>query len=164
MSANSSRRRVLRNQISAFLLLVGMAVFSPRLVASAGIPQGVWVIDNEVAVQIFDCSNLLCGRILWLLIPRDSKGRLKHDKNNPELALQERQLCGMTIFWGLRSIGPDRWTDGWFYNPDDGETYNISADLTSADVMVARIYAGLPLIGKTKILHRVPHGISGGWC
>jgi hypothetical protein len=57
-------------------VLVGVVVSVPRTLASVGIPQGVWLIDNEVAVQIFDCSNLLCGRVLWLLIPRDPQGRL----------------------------------------------------------------------------------------
>jgi len=51
-------------------------------------------------------------------------------------------LCGLTIFWGLRSSGPGRWPDGWFYNPDDGDTYNISAELRSADTIDARIYLG----------------------
>jgi hypothetical protein len=48
----------------------------------------------------------------------------------------------LTIFWGLRSSGPGRWPDGWFYNPDDGDTYNISAELRSADTIDARIYLG----------------------
>jgi uncharacterized protein (DUF2147 family) len=148
----------------AALVLIGLALLVPRTVASAGIPEGVWLIDNEVAIQIFDCSNRLCGRVLWLLIPRDPQGRLVRDKKNPEPALRQRPLCGLTIFWGLRPSGPDRWTDGWFYNPDDGNTYNISAELRSADTIDARIYLGVPLLGKTKTLHRVPHGTSNGWC
>ena len=64
----------------------------------------------------------------------------------------------------LRSTGPNRWADGWLYNPEDGKTYNISAELRSADVLVARIYLGLPLFGQTKVLHRVLRGTSEGWC
>ena len=131
----------------AALVLIGVVVSVPHTLASMGIPQGVWLIDNEVAVQVFDCSNLLCGRVLWLSIPRDPQGRLVLDKKNPEPSLRRRPLCGLTIFWGLRPSGPDRWTDGWFYNPDDGETYDISAELKSADTMEARIYLGLPLLG-----------------
>jgi uncharacterized protein (DUF2147 family) len=160
----ASGRRSSLKQISVFLALFGAAVSASRTVASAGIPEGVWLIDNEVAVQIFDCSNLLCGRILWLLIPRNPQGQLVRDKKNPQPALRQRPLCGLTIFWALRPAGPDRWTDGWFYNPDDGNTYNISAELRSADTIEARIYLGLPLLGKTKTLHRVPHGTSNGWC
>ena len=80
------------------LVLIGVVVSVPRTLASVGIPQGVWLIDNEVAVQVFDCSNLLCGRVLWLSIPRDPQGRLVLDKKNPEPALRQRPLCGLTIF------------------------------------------------------------------
>jgi uncharacterized protein (DUF2147 family) len=170
MSANavSGNSRPETSRLSQFgcaaLVLIGVVVSVPRPLASAGIPQGVWLIDNEVAVQVFDCSNLLCGRVLWLSIPRDPQGRLVLDKKNPDPALRQRPLCGLTIFWGLRPAGPDRWTDGWFYNPDDGQTYNISAELKSADTIEARVYSGDPLYGQTKMLYRVPHGTSNGWC
>ena len=94
----------------AALVLIGVVVSVPRTLASVGIPQGVWLIDNEVAVQVFNCSNLLCGRVLWLSIPRDPQGRLVLDKKNPNSALRQRPLCGLTIFWALRPAGPDRWT------------------------------------------------------
>jgi hypothetical protein len=71
MSPGHPDRSRLKQIGCAVLVLIGLAVFVPRSVASAGIPEGVWLIDHEVAVQIFDCSNLLCGRVLWLLIPRD---------------------------------------------------------------------------------------------
>ena len=170
MSANavSRKSRSATSRLSqigcAALVLIGVVVSVPRTLASVGIPQGVWLIDNEVAVQIFDCSNLLCGRIVWLSIPRDPQGRLVLDKKNPDPALRQRPLCGLTIFWGLRPAGPDRWTDGWFYNPDDGVTYNISGELKSADTIEARIYLGDPIQGQTKMLYRVPHGTSNGWC
>ena len=86
------------------------------------------------------------------------------DKNNPDPALRQRRLCGLTVLWGLRPTGPDRWGGGWFYNPDDGKTYNVSAELRSADLIVARIYSGVRLFGETKTLLRVPHGTSEGWC
>jgi uncharacterized protein (DUF2147 family) len=149
---------------AALFLAVVVCLALPRTLARAATPQGVWLIDSKVAVQVFECSNLLCGRILWLQTPRDPQGQLNRDKNNPDPALRQRRLCGLTIFWGLRSTGPDRWADGWFYNPEDGKTYNISAEFRSADVLVARIYLGMPLFGQTKILHRVPHGTSEGWC
>ena len=152
------------NHICAFLVLFGAAVAGSHDVASAGVPEGVWLIDDEVAVQIYGCSNLLCGRILWLVTPRDPQGQLDLDKKNPDPALRQRPLCGLTIFWSLRSTGPDRWTDGWFYNPKDGKTYNISAELRSATMIVARIYLGVALFGEFKILHRAPHGTSDGWC
>lgn len=128
------------------------------------VPQGEWLMDGRVAVQIFECEGLMCGRIIWLRIPRNAQGELDRDKKNPVPALQQRKLCGLTILWGLRPTGSNRWVDGWFYNPDDGKTYSVTAQLKSDDVIMARIYAGVPLFGKSKTLARVPHGVSDGWC
>jgi uncharacterized protein (DUF2147 family) len=136
----------------------------PRAVAQAAVPQGVWLIDNKAAVRIFDCAGLMCGRIAWLYKPRDAQGRLDRDKNNPDPTLRERPLCGVTMIWALRPDGPNRWRDGRFYNADDGKTYRVTAQLKSADLLVARIYLGIPLFGKTKTLIRTPQGASDGWC
>ena len=87
-SDRAGRSRRLSRLGCAALVLIGVVVSVPRPLASVGIPQGVWLIDNEVAVQVFNCSNLLCGRILWLSIPRDPQGRLVLDKKNPDPALR----------------------------------------------------------------------------
>jgi uncharacterized protein (DUF2147 family) len=147
----------------AALLAAAFAVPAPRAAANT-VPQGVWLIDSKAAVQIYDCAGLMCGRILWLYVPRDPQGALDRDKNNPDPALRQRKLCGLTMISGLHANGPDRWKSGWFYNPDDGKTYRVSAQLKSADVLVARIYLGVPLIGRTKTLARVPQQTSTGWC
>lgn len=161
----SLRSRVRHRLGRAALLAAVLACLAlPRNVSAAAIPPGVWLMDGEVAVEIYDCAGLLCGRILWLLVPRDPQDQMKKDKLNPDPALRERPLCGLTIIWGLRQTGPDRWSGGGFYNPDDGKTYNISAQHKSADVVVARIYVGIPFFGRTKTLTRVPHGITEGWC
>ena len=146
------------------LLMVVVVIAVPHRAAHAAAPDGVWLIDGRVAIEIFDCSGLLCGRILWLKVPRDPLGELDRDKKNPDPGLQQRRLCGLTIFWGLGSAERDRWTDGWFYNPDDGETYRISAELSAVDQLTARIYRGIPLFGETKTLDHVAHGSSDGWC
>jgi uncharacterized protein (DUF2147 family) len=137
---------------------------APRALSQPAVPLGEWLMDGRVAVQIFECEGLMCGRIIWLLVPRDPQGELNLDKKNPVPALRQRKLCGLTILWGLRPTGDNRWVDGWFYNPDDGKAYSVTAKLKSDDVIVARIYAGVPLFGKTKTLTRVPHGASEGWC
>ncbi|HTH49226.1 MAG TPA: DUF2147 domain-containing protein [Candidatus Limnocylindria bacterium] len=136
----------------------------PGAVATETLPDGVWLMDGRVALQIFNCGGLLCGRILWLQIPRDPQGQLSHDKRNPDPALRARRLCGLTILWALRSDGRNRWEGGWLYNPDDGKTYRVSAKLSSPDLIVARVYLGIPFFGETKTLARVPHGTAEGWC
>ena len=73
-------------------------------------------------------------------------------------------MCGPTIIWNMQAIDPGHWKDGWFYNPDDGATYRLTMELQSDDVIMARVYEGLPVFGKTRTLIRVPMGIGAGWC
>src|SRR6185312_747954 len=99
--------------------------------------QGQWLIDGRVVVQTFDCGAKMCGRILWLKVPRNPQGQLDQDDKKPDSTLRKRRLCGLTILWNLQPDGSDRWKDGWFYNPDDGETYRVTAQLKSSDEIVA---------------------------
>jgi uncharacterized protein (DUF2147 family) len=155
----------LLNRLSrSALAAAAFAVGPPSAAAEPAVPQGVWLIDGKAAVRVFDCNGLMCGRIAWLVVPRNALGQLDRDKHNPDPALRDRQLCGVTMLWNLRLDGPNRWRDGWFYNPDDGKTYRVSAQLKSDDVIIARIYVGTPLFGRTKTLARVPQGVSPGWC
>jgi len=142
-----------------------MVVFAAiPVTAVSAAPEGVWLIEGKAAVQIYDCSGLMCGRIVWLKVPRDLAGQSARDKRNPDPALRQRQLCGLTMLRNLRPTGPGRWADGSFYNPDDGKTYSVSAQLASDDLIKARIYVGAPILGQTRKLVRVPHGASAGWC
>jgi uncharacterized protein (DUF2147 family) len=149
------------------LLVIALSFFAvPGTAVSAMVSaDGVWLIDGTgAAVQIFDCSGQLCGRIVWLRMARDSIGRLVRDDKNPDPVFRQRPLCGLTVLQGLQPAGLDHWNSGSLYNPDDGKTYRVSAELRSADVSVARIYLGVSLFGETKTLLRVPRLRSEGWC
>ena len=137
-------------------------VVSP--VQAARLEQGVWLIDGRVAVQIFHCDSLLCGRIVWLRVLEETGEREIRDKHNPDPLLRQRKLCGLTVFWNLQTAAENRWVDGWFYNPDDGRTYRVAANLSAPNVLVARIYLGVVLFGRTKLLSRIAYGTSKGWC
>ncbi len=136
----------------------------PQAAVATAIPEGVWLIDDQVAVQIFDCNGLLCGKIRWLINSPDQAGVVDRDTNNPDPTLQQRALCGLMIFWGLRPTDPDHWAEGTFYNPNDGNTYRISAELRAGNLLTARVYRGIPFFGETKHLLPIPHGTSAGWC
>lgn len=154
-------KRISRLGTALFLCALGHIA---RATAVTPITNNVWLMDSQVVVQMFDCGNLLCGRVVWLIIPRDAQGVLTSDQRNPDPKLRQRSICGLTVLWALHPKGADRWEGGWFYNPYDGKTYRVSARLTSADLIVARVYVGLPVFGKTKTLQRVPHDTVAGWC
>ncbi|MBV9756224.1 MAG: DUF2147 domain-containing protein [Alphaproteobacteria bacterium] len=144
------------------LILALLALFAAN--ARAHVPQGMWLMPSKAVLQIFDCGGLLCGRIVWLERPRNRFGDLIRDVENPDPALRRRALCGQTILWGLRPAGPDRWEGGALYNPDDGRTYRVNAELRTADRFVARIYLGVPLLGENRTLSRVSRLGSDASC
>jgi uncharacterized protein (DUF2147 family) len=166
LAHRSCARSLCRAACAALLVAALMSFAVPGAAVSAMDPAvGAWFIDGTgVAVQLFDCSGLLCGRIIWLEKTRDSAGRLARDDKNPDPVVRQRPLCGLTVVQGLQPAGLDHWDSGSLYNPDDGQTYRISAELRSADVFIARIYLGMPLFGETKTLLRVPRLRPGGWC
>ena len=146
--------------IGAVLLL---SVWHSRS-ASSAVPDGTWMLANRVAVQVYDCNGQLCGKIVWLLRPRTPAGQPDLDTHNPDPSLRQRHLCGLTIIWDLRPSAPDHWTGGWLYDPKDGMTYNVTAELVSPTTISARVYRGDPLFGRTEILTRDPQLSFDGRC
>jgi uncharacterized protein (DUF2147 family) len=69
-----------------------------------------------------------------------------------------------TIIWGLQPDSPGHWSNGWLYDPQDGNTYNLTAELTAPDRISARVYRGVPLFGRTEILTRDPKFTFDGHC
>jgi uncharacterized protein (DUF2147 family) len=59
------------------------------------------------------------------------------------------------IIWGLAAAGASEWTGGSILDPDDSTTYQLSAKLQPNGALRARIYKGVQLLGKTKILTRI---------
>ena len=132
--------------------------------ASSEVPDGTWMLANRVAVEVFECSGLTCGRIVWLVRPRTPSGQLDVDHLNPDASLRQRPLCGLTILWGLQADGPGHWSNGSLYDPQDGNTYDVTAERIAPDSLSARIYRGVPLFGRTEILIRDPELSFDGRC
>jgi uncharacterized protein (DUF2147 family) len=166
-AANASgwASRLARRAICAAVLTVAaLSMTGPTAASSTKIPEGMWLVDANSTLQIFDCNGLLCGRVAWLKNVREANGAIRRDGKNPDPTLRGRLVCGLTVLWGLQSVGAGSWKDGWFYNPDDGKTYRAAAELPSMDTLIARIYLGVPLLGRTKILVRMPRQSSDGQC
>jgi uncharacterized protein (DUF2147 family) len=159
-SARRAIAQLLWSAIGAGLL---MLVVHSRP-ASAEVPDGTWLFANRVAVEVFECSGLVCGRIVWLLRPRMPDGQPDVDRRNPDPTLRQRPLCGLTIIWGLQPDGADRWSNGSLYDPQDGITYDVTAERTAPDKISARVYRGAPIFGRTEILIRDPQLSFDGRC
>ena len=113
---------------------LGMGVASGPALAGSG-PTGVWRMSNgKVTVRVSPCGPKLCGTVVALKKPRDDKGRPRRDKENPNPALRQRPVIGLTILSNMRPSGEGRWT-GTIYNPDDGNTYSSRMQLKGSGTM-----------------------------
>ncbi|CAH1387438.1 conserved hypothetical protein [Candidatus Nitrotoga sp. M5] len=145
--------RSLTRSLASLLLtfvLASPVVSAPEIIISDDI-RGPWVESNKrkVAVWIEDCNGLLCGRIYWLKKLRSASGHPKRDLNNPDIALRDRPLCGLTILNGFRRVNDNTWNAGKIYNPGDGRDFNGTISLENDGTLKVRGYVGIPLFGKT---------------
>ena len=138
--------RIGRLARSAALMLGAILALAGAVRAAE--PEGIWTIDDRAAVKLFDCSGNLCGQVIWL--------------RNP--ALRTPKICGRTIIWGLRQSGAGAWTDGWFFDPENGKTYNVDASLAGPDTITANVYLGLPFLGRDETLRRTSLAALDGRC
>ncbi|MFZ2448705.1 MAG: DUF2147 domain-containing protein [Syntrophobacteraceae bacterium] len=125
---------------------------------------GLWITEERDArFEIYKCGIDYCGRISRLREPyypptdkRGLGGLLKMDRRNPDPALRNRPLLGLTIFEGFRYEGGNTWR-GRVYNPEDGKTYKCRFSLSdNGDRLKVRGYIGVVLLGRTQTWTRQP--------
>jgi len=120
-------------------------------------PQGVWLTeDADGAVEFFDCGAQLCGRIVWQQSPMRADGSPDVDDRNPDPALRRRPICGLQIIGNLSPSGPTKWSGGWVYDPDHGQTYGAALTLENRDALRMRGYIALPFLGGSQLWKRAP--------
>jgi uncharacterized protein (DUF2147 family) len=71
------------------------------------------------------------------------------DVHNKDPKLRDRSVVGIVLMWHLR-YDSGEYVDGYVYNPEDGGTYRVKLELTSAESLKVRGYLGIALFGQTK--------------
>lgn len=129
-------RKVAGKRLAAAVVAaaLGLAVAAGSAQA-ADTPTGVWRMSNgKVTVRVARCGARLCGTVVALKKPVDDKGRPRRDKENPNPALRQRPVIGLTILSNMRADGEGSWS-GTIYNPDDGNTYSSYMQLLGPGTM-----------------------------
>jgi uncharacterized protein (DUF2147 family) len=118
-------------------LFLGIVLFATGAhAASANEPTGTWLTQaGDARVKVTKCGGGLCGVVVWLRDKIDpATGKPAVDDKNPNPALRNRSMIGVSLFSGMRSAGPNKWS-GSIYNADDGSTYASNISLASPDTL-----------------------------
>jgi uncharacterized protein (DUF2147 family) len=111
-----------------FAALVG-CLLSAASPARAQSPVGEWrVADGGAHIRIVDCDGALWGVVSWEKKP----GR---DRANPDPSKRNRSTLGMPVLLHMRPGDERGHWDGEVYNAEDGNTYDASIELRSADIL-----------------------------
>lgn len=131
------------------LVIAALALDAAAQAPTPPAPLGRWLsAARRGVIEIYPCADRLCGRLVWLIEPM-RRGAPALDDKNPDPALRQRPLCGLTILGDFRQLEPQRWGDGWIYDPDSGSTYHATMRL-DGETLKLRGYIGIPLLGETQ--------------
>ncbi len=155
-----SKNTVPKGRDMAMLRILPLTVLLALTVdaAHAASPVGVWLtVNGRSHVQIYECGEKLCGKIIWLKEPNNKDGSPKVDANNPDKSKRSRKILGLHILNGfVKDKDEDNyWTGGRIYNPEDGDVYKCTLTLRKDGKLRVRGYVGIPALGKTQIWTRV---------
>jgi uncharacterized protein (DUF2147 family) len=108
-----------------------LAAATPATGQNAGSPDGIWLTQaGDAKIRVSRCGAGICGVVVWLREPIDPlTGKRQVDDKNPNPALANRPIIGLSLFSAMRPAGPNRWS-GRIYNADDGKTYASNISVT----------------------------------
>lgn len=135
--------------LSGFAVLLFATLMGAPPARSENDPAGVWLTQQgDARIQVSRCGAGICGRIVWLRDPIDPKtNKPQVDDKNPNPALQQRPIIGLSLLIGMKPSGPAKWS-GQIYNADDGKTYIAHVTVTDGGTLdVTGCIAGGMLCG-----------------
>ncbi|MFM9942515.1 MAG: DUF2147 domain-containing protein [Hyphomicrobiaceae bacterium] len=113
-------------------------------------PTGLWIDHTgRGVIEIAACGPKLCGRIVWMKQPNDAQGRPLRDGLNPDKAQRVRAVCGLQVIGGLERQRDGSWDNGWIYDPEQGESFDVEIRLQGPDRLQVKGYKGLKFLNET---------------
>lgn len=133
---------------------------TPAVAAALSSPEvGVWYNQaQQGAVEIYPCQQApdrLCGRIVWLRAPTNSKGQPLTDARNSDAALRKRPICGLPVLGNLRRV-QNGWDAGWVYDPEQGQQFDAAIHANSGKSLTMTGYKGVKWLSKSFTWTRAP--------
>jgi glucans biosynthesis protein C len=146
------RKRRVAVATTAAILVIAAATSSD----ASPSPVGLWYAEGGAAkVEVQNCGDALCGRVVWLRSPFDENGCPMSDRYNPEISLRNRPVIGIDILSDLRPVSDEAWDGGTIYDPGSGRSYRCTMTMAGDDRLLVRGYVALHILGRTTTWVRV---------
>jgi uncharacterized protein (DUF2147 family) len=144
--------------IAMLMLLPG----APVLADDGQAIVGAWLtepdeVDGQAHVEFYEEDGLYHGKITWLEKPlveegdSGTVGEPKLDINNPDPALRDQPIIGLTIVENFTYKGNNHWVKGTIYDPGNGKKYKSKIWLQKDGNLKVRGFVGVSLIGRNEI-------------
>jgi uncharacterized protein (DUF2147 family) len=140
-----------KNLMRPVIFLLFLTCFAVCTSAAEQTIEGTWLsADGDGLIEIRQTDAGPIGVIAGSALDPEHKNPDRKDDLNPDLALRERPLLGLTIMTGFKAVGDSRWKGGSVYDPNSGKTYKCKLKLIDANTLEVRGYIGVSWLGRTE--------------
>lgn len=105
-------------------MLTGLFVTSTGAAHAAPDIAGKWRTPAGAVIQISECGNAPCGRIVQFKPPKGYTMKNTPDANNKDASKQKRNILGLKVLWRLKPAS-NSWK-GRVYDPRRGFSANAT--------------------------------------
>ncbi|HEY0920474.1 DUF2147 domain-containing protein [Devosia sp.] len=144
MTRNSLWRQI---GVLCAVALAGAPAAAQEPAEPAAVVEGVWLTDSQSEMTIARCLEGFCGYISKIVITEEivakygsdvkAIGTNFTDYNNKDPALRNRPIQGLQILT-LRAANRPFVYEGEIYNPEDGNVYSGSVEVTGPDALTLK--------------------------
>ena len=120
---------------------VAIAMMSAAAARAENSATGLWIDHTgRGAVEITDCNGKLCGHVAWV-----------DDAKNSD-------QCGKQIIGNVKSVGKNKWDNGWIVDPDKDPDKKYDVEITPQGDQKLKVmgYAGMKFLSETMVWTRAP--------
>jgi uncharacterized protein (DUF2147 family) len=118
---------------------------------------GTWESEEKnLQIEMYrDSDGYIAGRMIYFKCASDSVMRAAKDIENPNEALTDRNLLGLTLVTSLEYLGAGVWDNGNIYDPNSGHTFEARIQTTNSQSAVVRGYWKFKWLGRSMNFKRI---------
>ncbi|MEO5892472.1 MAG: DUF2147 domain-containing protein [Ferruginibacter sp.] len=150
-------KKIHKTVIVSLLFLFPFGQIYGQSVKAADRICGKWENQEKTfRIQVYTQHNQFLAKIIWFSDTEGKPMSYWKDKRNPNPALRNRTIVGMSILRDLKyNTEKGSWENGKVYDSKHGKEWSASAVIDKHDVLKVRGYWRFKFLGKTMKFNRI---------